>query len=60
MADMSLFFMKTFFYFIVIPGFDTYLHRLLLFCVKYDTFPNLSGANIQYREEYYNFSESYF
>ena len=31
-----------------------------MFCAKYDTFPNLSGANIQYIEEYYNFSESYF
>ena len=37
-----------------------FLHRLLPFCVKYDTFPNLLGANTQYIEEYYNFSESYF
>ena len=38
----------------------SYLHQLLLFYVKHDTFPNLLGANIQYIEEYYNFSESYF
>ena len=36
------------------------LHYLLLICAKLDTFPNLLGANIQYIEEYYNFSESYF
>ena len=37
-----------------------YLHQLLLFYVKHDTFPNLLGAHIQYMEEYYNFSERYF
>ena len=36
------------------------LHYLLLICAKLDTFPNLFGANIQYIEEYYNFSERYF
>ena len=37
--------------------YDTILSRTQ---VKNNTFPNLSGANMQYIEEYYNFSKSYF